>query len=99
MTYAESVERALAATRALQPSTPMRPRVRCVELRLPFEPLERLLSGSCAGATARTLGVDLRQIYRWRRQGVTWALADELAVRVGLHPAVVWGRDWWDLDE
>jgi hypothetical protein len=68
------------------------------EARLPFGPLEQLVSGGCGLATARELGVHPRQVYRWRRYGVTWAQADELATRAGWHPAEVWGADWWDAE-
>jgi hypothetical protein len=70
---------------------------RCGGPRLPFDALERLVSGSCAATTARTLGVNARQVYRWRGQGLPWALADELACRIGLHPAIVWGAAWWSM--
>jgi hypothetical protein len=71
-------------------------RARCREPRLPFEPLEELVSGRCGLRTARTLGVDPRQVYRWRAGGLSWAKADELAVRIGLHPVDVWGAEWWE---
>lgn len=47
---------------------------------------------------AEALGVAPRQLDRWKRDGVTWVQADELAVRIGQHPGTVWGRDWWSLE-
>lgn len=89
----------------------MREAARCGGPRLPFEPLEEVLRrrlvdervgrrvvGASVRVQALTLGVDPRQVLRWRHQGVTWAQADELAVRAGYHPGDVWGRDWWALD-
>jgi hypothetical protein len=68
---------------------------RCDGPRLPLAPLEQLVGRGCGLATARELGVHPRQVHRWRRQGVTWAQADELATRAGWHPAEVWGAAWW----
>jgi len=61
---------------------------------LDFAPLERAAGGRCLTEAARSLGVDRRQVYRWRRYGLTAAQADELATRLGLHPANVW-PSWW----
>lgn len=61
------------------------------------ESLEDALRAGSVPMSAAALGVDSRQVYRWRAQGVTWAQADELAIRVGLHPGDVWGRAWWEL--
>lgn len=76
--------------------TTLRRVTRCDGPRLSFEPLEEAVSGSCAAATAIALGVHSRQVYRWRAGGLSWQKADELAVRIGLHPFDVWGRDWWE---
>ena len=72
---------------------------RCGGARLPFNILEQHVSGGCGIQTARVLGVHRRQVYRWRASGVTWAQADELAVRIGLHPSAVWGATWWLSDD
>lgn len=60
-------------------------------------PLEALAGrlGAAGGPTALAsqLDVSVRNIYRWRRIGLTEAQADEFAVRCGLHPCEVW--DWW----
>lgn len=86
----------------------------CGGAKLPIRPLEELLErsltdivGAKGGARracstvrhAELLSVHVRQLHRWRHQGVTWAQADELAVRAGYHPGDVWGRAWWALDE
>lgn len=67
----------------------------CGGERLPFAPLEQIAGKGCGLQTARALGIHPRMVYRWRHNGLTWAQADELAVRLGLHPATVWGRAWW----
>lgn len=46
---------------------------------------------------ARRLDRDTQTIYYYRqgRDLNVWA-ADRYACRIGLHPALVWGNDWWD---
>jgi len=47
---------------------------------------------------AQRLGVDRQQVYRWRNgkcQLDTWT-ADRLAIRIGSHPCLIWGQQWWD---
>lgn len=70
--------------------------------RLPFEPVERVAAlrvldhwtgGPGQGKTAavaRHLGVDDRQVYRWRDYGITPDQADGFAVRLGFHPLELW---------
>lgn len=50
-------------------------------------------------ATARRLGVSREQVTRWanRRQNITPLQADRCAVRLGHHPADIWGQAWWDI--
>lgn len=86
---------------------------RCGGPRLPFPALEETLgarlgvitgeTGQVTGCSVRrmaeALGTSPRQVCRWRRQGLTWAQGDLLAVRLGLHPSTVWGRLWWQLDD
>ena len=43
---------------------------------------------------ADILGVGIRQIYRWRTNGVPAETADRLAIHLRRHPAEVWGDDW-----
>lgn len=60
--------------------------------------LERRLDNPGAQQLARRLGVRDRTIHRWRIEGLTFDQADRLAVRVGFHPANVWGALWWRVD-
>ena len=43
---------------------------------------------------SRHTGFPLRTIQRWRTSGIPRNSADELAVRLGLHPANIW-HTWW----
>ena len=67
--------------------------------RFPFEPLENLVRqrleaklGERATATelADEFGVDRQTLLRLRRRGMDEVYADRYAVRVGLHPRLVW---------
>lgn len=57
--------------------------------RLPFDPLEREV-GVETKALAEVLGVSVRQVWRWRRDGVQIKRADELADRAGSHRWELW---------
>lgn len=44
---------------------------------------------------ADMLGVSRRQVTRWRsKDQIQTSTADEYAVRLGVHPFEVWGREW-----
>ena len=47
---------------------------------------------------AEALGCDRLQVYRWLSGTSRWDCwqADRHAIRIGLHPATVWGQQWWD---
>lgn len=61
--------------------------------RWPWAPLGDLLGGSL-GTQGDRLGVDSAQVCRWRRAGLTDAMADRCAIRLGRHPREVWPG--WD---
>lgn len=63
------------------------------EPRLPLAPL--LTGGRTIGDIAALLGVSKRVVSRWRHDGIRWSLADQAAVALGLHPALVW-PDWYE---
>lgn len=65
-----------------------RPRVR------PFGPMWKVLPFG-VDDFAEAVGCSRRAVHRWRHAGLTWDAADRAAVAVGLHPANVWGREWW----
>lgn len=44
---------------------------------------------------AKTLGVHPTAVSQWQRGGrIHWILADTIAVRLGTHPAELWGDEW-----
>ena len=47
---------------------------------------------------ADALGVPKNAIAVWKTRGIKLDAfrADRLAIRIGLHPALVWGQQWWD---
>lgn len=70
--------------------------------RLPYAPLERLLARRqpthlppTIDDQAEDLGVTDRTIFRYRRHGLTIRQADHAAIAIGVHPAAVWGTDFY----
>lgn len=63
-----------------------------VQLRLPFEPLERLYLLEFQNLSRVFNGTSLR---RWRTEGIPILTADELACRIGRHPSEVYGQAWF----
>jgi hypothetical protein len=67
--------------------------------RYPWAPFERLALAedprSGLKGIARRLGVHDRQTHRWRTYGLDAHQADRCAIRLGLHPSVVW-PEWSD---
>ena len=43
---------------------------------------------------SRRTGYPLRTIQRWRVDGIPYTSADRVAVRLGIHPALIW-TDWY----
>lgn len=44
---------------------------------------------------ADILGVERQTLRRWKETGVPLLKADRLACKLGMHPAEIWGEDWW----
>jgi hypothetical protein len=67
--------------------------------RLPIGPVRARAGSMTQAELAKAAGVALRSVARWWVKGSVpaWA-ADELAVAVGEHPALLWGPAWWELD-
>ncbi len=78
---------------------------------VPFAPLERLITGdwgprSCGGEhpgwtdhdLGAVLGVSRVTLRAYRRRGLSFDKCDQLATKVGLHPALVW-PEWSDITE
>lgn len=54
-----------------------------------------ILRETGTAVAAERLGVDVRTVQRWIRNGVNVYTADRIAVKLdGNHPAFIWGRDW-----
>lgn len=58
--------------------------------RYPLAALERRLGTVSDAETALRLGVCRRTVVRWRHAGLTDVQADQVAIRCGMHPALVW---------
>jgi hypothetical protein len=61
--------------------------------RWPLDSLSAAADTTTNAALARSLGVNVRTVWRWHRHGLTDAQADHAAIALGLHPALVW-PDW-----
>jgi len=58
-----------------------------------------VLTGFNTTMFADMIGVSARNVSRWRKgdKGIPWPSADEAAIKLGLHPSLVWGEDWWNV--
>lgn len=68
--------------------------------RFPFAPLEEKIAHNQDDETrtrtlTETLGVTRRALHFFRSDGLSIKQADKFALRAGLHPAQVWGVEWW----
>jgi hypothetical protein len=64
--------------------------------RLDASPVLAWLAGSSDHVIAERVGVAATAVARWRRGAHlrVWT-ADRVATRLDLHPANLWGDDWW----
>lgn len=44
---------------------------------------------------AELIGVDVVAVQTYLYRPISWSLADRIACALGLHPAELWGDDWW----
>lgn len=44
---------------------------------------------------AEACGTTRSSVRRWQETGLNPIVADRVCARLGLHPADVWGDDWW----
>ena len=65
------------------------------EVRWPLEPLLRY-TGMTQVALARRLGVHATTVQNARRRGLNDRQADHWATAIGLHPALIWGPEWFE---
>lgn len=66
--------------------------------RLPYEPLEKMFNNEITVEDlAEVAQVNIGTVHNWKKHGVPEPQADRVAIRLGLHPASVWGDAWWSL--
>jgi hypothetical protein len=49
-------------------------------------------------AVAEALGCNRAMVNKWRNDKaymISCWRADRMAIRIGLHPALIWGEQWW----
>lgn len=64
--------------------------------RLPAEPLFSMFNGELSDAQmAIALRSSRTRINRWRKNGIPFYQADEVACQIGVHPSHIWGKQWW----
>lgn len=51
--------------------------------------------GTSNTVVAEACGTTRNAVRRWHENGVHPVVADRVCARLGLHPADVWGDDWW----
>lgn len=67
--------------------------------RLPFEPLHKVFNYEITiQDLAKVIKVTDDTVWNWKKHGVPEPQADKVAVRLGLHPASIWGDAWWSLE-
>lgn len=64
--------------------------------RYPYDPLARFLAKTQTEMAAE-IGVTRETVHRWKVTGVPEYAADALAIRLGLHPSIIW-TDWFDIE-
>lgn len=71
-------------------------RKRLSSLSLPPGPLLSMWEeGTSSTVVAEACGTTRSSIRRWQETGLNPIVADRVCARLGLHPADVWGDDWW----
>jgi|688.fasta_scaffold155037_8 hypothetical protein len=64
--------------------------------RLPAEPLFSMFNGELNDAQmAAALRLKRSRIGYWRKYGIPFYQADEVACHIGVHPSYIWGKQWW----
>ena len=50
------------------------------------------------GIIAEVCGLSRRTLVRWRRGGIPWLSADRVSAHLQVHPILIWGDAWIELD-
>lgn len=64
--------------------------------RYPLHELEALIGWPTAYELAEEVDATVAAVNAWKIRGLSHRQADELAIRFGWHPALVWGAAWTD---
>lgn len=64
------------------------------QTRLPLRPLLGAARADSVSDLARRIGVPIRRAQDWSTNGIPLYRADDLAARLGYHPAELW-PEWW----
>ena len=69
--------------------------------RLSTTPILRAIENLPVRDAAEMLGINIGTLMKWRASEgastVHYARADRIAIRLGVHPAYMWGREWWQI--
>lgn len=69
--------------------------------RLSTTPVLKAVEGLPVRDAAERLGVNVGTLVKWRASEgnatIHYSRADKIAIRLGVHPSQMWGRDWWSL--
>ena len=63
--------------------------------KLSIRPLLAAIHHVDDAVTAERIGVTRTTIFRWKREGLTLRSADQAACKLGYHPYLIWGNDYW----
>lgn len=67
-----------------------------VGMTLPVPPLLALWSEETPmTVVAEACGHQRKAFTNWMTTGIPVGRADAIAARLGLHPSLIWGDDWW----
>lgn len=69
---------------------------------MPLQPLLELTELLGPTDIASLCGVSRETVTRWRSGStatITAHAADHMAVRMGMHPAEIWGEHWWNIPD
>lgn len=69
--------------------------VECLPGNLSIQPLLEMYPDVDDKTLATICGVNREAVSRWRRRGLSLAVADRVAIGLGKHPYELWGRAYW----
>ena len=65
------------------------------KVRLSIQPLLKFIEHENDTITGERFGVERSAVIRWKRDGVSIITADRLACKIGVHPYMIWGNDYF----